>query len=324
MVGAIAVALIVCAVLWQKLANIQQALARQSAESTAVSLEAKVLAKTAQDAVREALGRQTVLEAKVSEASLQRSQLEDLMQSLSRSRDENLLVDIDAAVRLAQQQAVLTGSTEPLLLALKSAESRLARAAQPRLNAVQRAVAKDLDRLKAAAYTDLPGALIKLDELIRTVDDLPLQNAVAHSLGQRSAPSVAKASSSPQSTPMLLAWWQASWQAVRQQATGLLRLSRIDTPEAALVAPEQAWFLRENLKLKLLNARLGVLARQFDASRADLAACSASVTKFFDGKDRRTVLAQAALVQLQVQLRSTELPRLDATLGALSTATSGR
>ena len=37
---------------------------------------------------------------------------------------------------------------------------------------------------------------------------------------------------------------------------------RIDQPEAMLLAPDQAFFLRENLKLRLLNARLALLARR--------------------------------------------------------------
>ena len=58
-----------------------------------------------------------LLEVRVAEVSLQRTQLEELIQSLSRSRDENQLADIEAAIRVALQQAAITGSAEPLLLA---------------------------------------------------------------------------------------------------------------------------------------------------------------------------------------------------------------
>jgi hypothetical protein len=100
------------------------------------------------------------------------------MQSLSRSRDENLVVDVESALRLAQQQAQLTGSAEPLLAALRSADQRLARAAQPRLNPLQRAIARDMDRIKAATLTDVPVLMLKLDELARLADDLPVANAM--------------------------------------------------------------------------------------------------------------------------------------------------
>ena len=136
------VALVGCGLLWQKLSGIQEQLARQSADAGAQATEARVTARRAQELAMETAAKQAVTEARVSEVSLQRTQLEELMQSLSHSRDENLLVDIESAVRLAQQQSQLTGSVEPLLAALKSAEIRVARAAQPRLTPLQRAIAR--------------------------------------------------------------------------------------------------------------------------------------------------------------------------------------
>ena len=86
------------------------------------------------------------------------------MQSLSRSRDENLLVDIESALRLAQQQAQLTSSAEPLLAALRGADQRLERSGQPRLSRVRAAIARDIDRIKVTSVSDVPGLLVKLDE----------------------------------------------------------------------------------------------------------------------------------------------------------------
>ena len=73
------------------------------------------------------------------------------MQSLARSRDENLVADIEAALRVALQQSALTGSAEPLVAALQQADERLARSNQPRLERVRRAIARDLDRVQAAS-----------------------------------------------------------------------------------------------------------------------------------------------------------------------------
>ncbi|MDP3168912.1 MAG: uroporphyrinogen-III C-methyltransferase, partial [Polaromonas sp.] len=177
--GAVAVAgVVMSALLWQKLGNIQEELARRSTDSTAQAIEARTLARQAQDGTRELTARLALLETRLSEVSLQRSQLEDLMQSLSRSRDENLVVDLESSLRLAQQQAQLTGSAEPMLAALKSADQRLLRAAQPRLNPLQRAIARDVERIKATTVTDVPGLLLKLDELTRLVDEMPLANAM--------------------------------------------------------------------------------------------------------------------------------------------------
>jgi uroporphyrin-3 C-methyltransferase len=44
------------------------------------------------------------------DATLQRTQLEELMHNVSRSRDENLLIDLESALRMAQQQAQLSAA----------------------------------------------------------------------------------------------------------------------------------------------------------------------------------------------------------------------
>ena len=316
-VGVIALAaLLAVGLLWQKLSNIQEQLARQSADSGAQAIEARAMARQAQELARETAAKLAVTDAKFSEVSLQRTQLEELMQSLSRSRDENLVVDIESAVRLAQQQAQLTGSVEPLLAALKTADQRVLRAAQPRLTPLQRAIARDVGRIKATALTDTPALLVKMDELVRLADDIPVANAVAtvSSVG----------SLKRQDAETLPTWWQRALQVVGNEARGLLRVSRIEQPEAALLSPEQSFFVRENFKLKLLNARLGLLARQLESSRADLNAASMSLNRYFDPTSRKTQNAATVLQQVQMQMKTLEVPRVDETLAALATAAAGR
>lgn len=329
LVGAFGVATIST---WLRLNTIQEQLAQQNAQATATSLEARALAKSASEGAREAAAKQSLLEVKLAEVSLQRNQLEDLIQSLSRSRDENLLEDIDSSLRLAHQQSSLTGSIEPLVAALKSADQRINRAAQPRLSSVQRALNKDLSRLKSSATTDVPALLTKLDELARSIDELPLANAMpaggpqalAAAKSAKTAP-IRQAPPQPAAaSPTIAQQAQSAWQAVASQAASLVRLSRIDAPEASLVAPEQAYMLRENLKLRILNARLGLLARQADAARADLTQAGANIDKYFDTQSRKTQTALALVTQAQELLRNTDMPRPDDSLAALKLAGATR
>ena len=337
----VAAALVCSALLWQKLGTIQEELARRSLDSSAQAIEARTLAREARESTRELSARLAMQETRLSEVSLQRGQLEELMQSLSRSRDENLVVDVESDLRLAQQQAQLTGSAEPLLAALKSAENRLQRAAQPRLNPLQRAIARDIDRIKGASVTDVPSLMIKLDELIRLVDDLPVANAMVANNAPRpaaaaegaverpagvkaGAPVAGKSSWLGFDSSSLQAWSQRTLGSLWEEARKLLRVSRIDQPEAALLAPEQSFFLRENLKLRLLNARLVLLSRQTEMARADLLSASTWLGKYFDPASRRTQVAVQLLAQVQSQLKNSELPRLDETMAALATAATGR
>jgi len=310
------VALVAVLLLWQKVSNMQEQLARQSAEAQSVSLEARTLSRQAMDVAQQATARSVVLETRLSEVALQRSQLDELMQSLSRSRDENLVVDIEAALRLAQQQAQLTGSVEPLLAALTSAQQRVARAAQPRLGLLQRALARDIDRVKTAAVTDTPSMLIKFDEMVRLVDELPLANAVQPLGSKATKPRVAASHAQT--------GWQSLLGLALDEARNLVRVSEIASPDAVLLSPQQSFFVRENLKLTLLNARLGLLSRQIDATRADLRSAEDTLKKYFDVQSRKTQTAVALLQQLQQQTRNLQLPRVDDTLAVLATAAAGR
>ncbi|HUR87837.1 MAG TPA: uroporphyrinogen-III C-methyltransferase [Ramlibacter sp.] len=307
-------ALISSGFLWQKLSNIQEQLARQSQEAGNNAVEARTLARQAQELARETAARQAVLDTRLAEVALQRTQVEELIQSLSRSRDENTLVDIESALRLAQQQAQVTGSVEPLLAALRSADQRVERGG-PRLARVRAALLRDIDRIKGAPATDIPGLLSRIDDIARQVDELPLANAVA---------STAPASARKKDAAPRPSWWEQALADIREEARGLVRVSRIDEPEAALVAPEQGFFVRENLKLKLLNARLEVLSRQNDSARGDIGSAAAALRKYFDMNSRRTQAAVQQLQQIQSQLRVTELPRIDETLAVLATAAAGK
>ena len=321
LVGVLAIvalaALVTSIALWQRVSGMQEQLARQSADALAQSLEARTLARQAQEVVRDTAARLALTETRVGEVALQRSQLEELMQSLSRSRDENLVVDIESSVRLALQQAQVTGNVQPLLAVLKAGDLRIARAAQPRLAPLQRAMQQDADRLRASASADLGEALQKIDELIRSVDDLPVINAVAVRGGGVNA---LQAEPVPAGAP----WWERVLILVRSEARSLVRVGRIERPEAVLLTPEQTFFLRENLKLKLLNARLSLLSRQVETARGELATVQASINRYFDPSSRRVQAAATLLQELQAQVKTSEPPRIDDTLAALATAAAGR
>ena len=328
-VGALSVAAITLALLGQqRVKSLEQELVRRQQDSQGQAIEARALAKQAQDAARAAESKVGMLEARVAETVLQRSQLEDLIGQLSRSRDENVLADVDAAVRVAVQQSAITGSAEPLASALRQAEERLARMNQPRVERVRRALARDLDRVRAAAITDIASLTIKLDEAVRTVDDLPL---LAQPERRSAAAPAAAASGSAASAAKDPSWWpwlQDQWTVVAvrvwSEVKGLIRVTQIDHPEAMLMAPEQAWFLRENLKLRLLNARLALLSRQFDTVQADLRDAQTSLDRYFDRASRKVVITADLLRQVATQARQMSLPRPDETLAALAATQAGR
>ncbi|MDI1258567.1 uroporphyrinogen-III C-methyltransferase [Aquabacterium sp.] len=331
----------------KKVDTLEQELVRRQQDSQGQATEARLLAKQAQEISREAAARTTLLETRLNEVTLQRSQVEDLIKSMSLSRDENLVVDIEAALRVAVQQSALTGSAEPLIMAMKSAEDRLSRARQPRLDGVRRSLAKDLDRLKSTRVADLSSLTIRLDEAIRLVDELPLISQPVDQSGRalarptapapkvnkaaqrarQAASSASSADTAPLDVPLgdqFMQWGQSTARTAWQEAQALVRITRIRQPEAILITPEQSFFLRENLKLRLLNARLALLSRQSASAVADVNVAQAALTKYFDTQSRKTQLLQSLLTDVATQSPQTLVPRPDDTLATLAAIAGGR
>jgi uroporphyrin-3 C-methyltransferase len=319
----------------QRVRKLEQELVRRQQDSQTQSAEARLLAKRADETARESAAKVSLLEARLAEVAIQRTQLEDLIQSLSRSRDENVLVDIDAGLRVAQQQATITGSAEPLVAALKQADERLARYSQPRLEGVRRAIARDIDRVKAVGVPDISALSIKLDEAIRLVDELPLLSQ-AEPRKESAKPAVVTPKPMARSASGVAADKRAGWSVALSESwnslvdrvwgetRSLIRVTRIEHHDAMMLAPEQTFFLRENLKLRLLNARLALLSRQFDTVQADVQGAQAALDRYFDRSSRRTVVAGDLLKQVAAGARQVGLPRPDDTLAALAAATAGR
>ncbi|HSV69858.1 MAG TPA: uroporphyrinogen-III C-methyltransferase [Methylibium sp.] len=330
------VALVAIGLSWragERVQALEQELVRRQQDSQTQATEAALLARQAQDLSREAVTKASLLEGRVAEVAQQRGQLDELILSLSRSRDENLLADIEAGVRVAQQQTAITGSAEPLVAALRAADERLARTNQPRLDAIRRAITRDLDRIKGVGVADLASLAVKLDEGVRLVDDAPL---LAFEPPRRESPKPAPAASVPRAGPKpvtpppaepvggLAATVGDGWRRLWAEVTTLVRVTRIEEPDAMLLAPEQSWFLRENLKLRLLNARVALLSRQFDTAQADLQAALAATERHFDRNARKTATLIELLRGVAVQARHAGVPRPDDTLAALATAAAAR
>lgn len=336
----------------QRVKALEIELVKRQQDSANTASEARVLSRQAESMARDAAARVAVLDARVAETSMQRTQIEELMQSLARTRDENLLADLDNGLRVAMQQTAITGSAEPLILSLRQAEDRLVRHNQPRLEPVKRAVAQDLDRISAAGVSDVGTLAQRVDAVIRTIDELPMlgradqrearaapavppvsprSRAAERAAAPASAAAPAAAASLPEAGTGAGGWLDWLGQRARyvaahvwSEAGSLLRVTRIDLPEAVLLSPEQANLLRESLKLRLLNARLGILSRQFDTARQDLLASRSVLERYFDSSDRRVQQAREILQQVEAEARTVTVPRPEATLAAIATSSLGR
>jgi uroporphyrin-3 C-methyltransferase len=280
-------------------------LAKRLAEVESAQQATRAIVKDAQDSVRDAQAKIALLENRLGESQAQQSALEALYRELSPSRDEWALTEVEQVLMLASQQLQLAGNVRAALAALQVADTKLQRLDRPQFVPLRRALARDMDRLKAVPYVDVAGVSLRLDEAIAQIDALPL--AIDERL----------AAPPPPAPPQNDSGWRrlltSAWQQMRQ----LVRIENIDRPEVPLLLPQEQFFLRENLKLRLLSARFALLFHDQASFRADLTAADTWLTKYFDTRSRPVQSLQTLFKQLKATDMAAELPGLAASLDAV-------
>jgi uroporphyrin-3 C-methyltransferase len=287
-----------------RIAELRGELAQRVRESEADSRDARLSAKQAQEAMREALAKVAQLDLRLSEYQSHQANLEALYQELSRSRDDWVIAEIDQILTIASQQLQIVGNVSVALAALHTADARLARSGRPQFLPLRKAFARDIERLKAAPGVDVAGTALKLDQMIASVDSLGLAQDMRP---QPAEPKKAAATG----------FWDQLVEDLLRELRQLVTIQKVDGTDTALVSPTQAYFLRENLKLRLLNARIALLARDETAYRNDLDAAATWVTRYIDTRSGTGASMAAGLKQLRAVGSAPLFPTMNESLAAV-------
>lgn len=287
---------------------LRQELAKKLADADTQNKESRVVAEQVREAAAEAQVKLGVLESRLAESQNQQVALEALYQELSGSRDESLLADVEQTLLVANQQLQVAGNVKSALIALQAADARLARLDRPQLAGLRIVIARDIERLKLAPYVDVIGLSARIDNLSGAIDSLPL----AMEVRPPGMPSAGKNAADPDDN----AWMRFTrelWRDLRD----LVRIQNLDRPELPLLTPAQTYFLRENLRLRLLGARLALLAHDEKSFKADLKAARDWLARYYDMRDKTVANAAAAVRQLHDTQIGIELPDVAASLDAV-------
>jgi uroporphyrin-3 C-methyltransferase len=307
-------ALIVIAVMaWQwydtrnQIGDLQHELAKRLADADALGKETRHLAAEGTEAGRRLDTKLSLLEAKLAESQSQQVALEALYQELTRTRDEATLEEVEQLLLIANQQLQLASNVKAALIAMQEADARLQRIDRPQLAPLRKILSKDMDVLKSAPYLDTVGISLRLDNLAAAVDALPL------AMELRPPESRATEHQMPEAENVWLRFARETWEDMKR----LVRIQHVDKPDIPLLSPSQAYFLRENLKLRLLSARLALLARDGASFKADLDASLDWIGRYYESKSRPVVNMLEALNELRASEVGIELPRISASLDAV-------
>lgn len=291
-----------------RLAGTQQELARRLAESDQMVKESRVLVSKAMEQTADLQRKYGALEGRLAEFQGQAEALRSLYQEAAVSRDDALLAEVEQGLNSAVQQLQLSANVQAAILALQGADTRLARLERPQFLPLRRTLARDLERLRATPFVDVPGMNLRLENVIVGVDKLPLSLEFQH----RTRPAV-----EPAEPEMASSWWQVLLQESWSELKGLVRIQRFDRQEPVLLTQDQGLMLRENLKLRLLNARLALLSRDQWTFRNELKVAHAWLERYFNSEEKAVQAALAALKQLSATEITVELPNLNDSLMTL-------
>ncbi|MGG1944560.1 fused uroporphyrinogen-III synthase HemD/membrane protein HemX [Trinickia sp. NRRL B-1857] len=294
-----------------QLAARQQALVAQTAELRMKTEQATATAHQTDAELQQ-------LQGKLADAQTAQQALQQQYQNLAANRDDWTLAEVEQILSSASQQLQLTGNTQLALFALQSADTRLAGSSSPQAVVVRRAIAQDLDKLRAAPSTDLTGFAIKLDDAIAQVDTLPLLGEV-HSAQAAKAPASAPvpASAAVPGESRVAHWWRVFANAAGEELRALVQVRRLDNADAMLNSPQQGEFIRDNVKLRLLSARLGLLSRNQATLESDLKEADAALARYFDGASKRTQTVRALIKDVAQGAQSVAVPNLNTSLQAI-------
>jgi uroporphyrin-3 C-methyltransferase len=294
--------------------SLQEELARRLAEGDSIAKESRLVAKQGQESLASLQAKLGALEAKLAESQSQQVALESMYQELARNRDDRVLAEVDQALNLAGQQLLLAGNVESALIALQSADARLARTEQAQFLPLRKALNQDIDRLKALPLVDIPGLALKVDSVITAVDSMPLAFE-----GKGREEELRSARQAPAS-----GFWSALGRDLWAEVSQLVRIERLERPDPGVLSPQNAFVLRENLKLRLMSARLSLVQRDAASFRQDLRQARVWIERYFDVRAKSTQDALATLQQLASAPLSLELPSLDESVTALRSFKLGR
>lgn len=210
-------------------------------------------------------------------------------QELVRNRADWLVDEVEATLNLAAQQLLISGNVPVAVRVLEGLETRLNRFDHPQLLPIKQAVSQDIADLKNKPYLDTAGAALRLNRLETAVASLPM--AVDSTLQAGESVPVAVDPQAP--------WWQRAWQNTVNSLKGMVEVRSLNSNDSMLMSPEQVYFVRENLRLRIMDARLALMQRSGEVYAAELNTAEAAVRQYFDPASEATRSWLNELAQLK-------------------------
>lgn len=287
-----------------KFNDIEKSLSIKLEQYQSLNQQSLALAKQAEERSTQANARTVILEQKLAESRDQQEALQMLYTQLAENREATAVAEVEQLLNIAKQQLQLAGNVKSALLALEAADHRLQPLDLPRAIQLRETLRLEIENLRELPQIDMITMSAQLTYLAELCNTLPL-------ISERQPKPNTLEKSDKDNTQH---FWQRMWDDIKN----LVTVERIEKPEPPLLAADHALYLRENIKLRLLTARIALLQRDESTYKADLETVKTWLNQYFDTKHPDTIKAFHLLKRLSSNNISIELPQLSESLAAVN------
>jgi len=211
------------------------------------------------------------------------------------------VAELQYLLTVANQRLLLANDVEGAQHALRLADQRAEVMDDFRLHSLRALLAEEQLALAAVANVDLEGMVLQLQSALNNVDALQVWMGPEVSQDQKDDSSVAEAES-----------WQQALTNMWAEIRSMVVIRHKQDGAAAVLVPEQRYFLYQNLRLQLETARYAILSGEQAVFSNSIDAAVNWLEQYFIG-DEKDVMS-ALLTDMQQQTIQTELPDISSSL----------
>jgi uncharacterized protein HemX len=237
--------------------------------------------------------------------------VEKVYQDLDRNLDSFALEEVEQLLRIANHSAALAGDAGTALTALQLADRRLQDLGNPGLLEVRKQIGAELTQLKSVEPVDLPGIAVRLSNMSRNVEQLPLLNEP-----DRLLPSGGDPAATAQTPDDDDAWMRAGRELLAD-LRNLVRIQNVSESAKPLLTPEQRYFLFNNLKVMLSGSQIAALRKDSATFRSNLDQAKQWLQEYFDTEQHAVRQLIADIDELSKVDLAPQLPDISGSLTAL-------
>ncbi len=291
--------------------EIEKTLSKKLEQTQALNQQSLAVAKQADERSIKTHAKTMVIEEKLAQSQDQQEVLQTLYNQLAEDREMTAVVEVEQLVTIANQQLKLSGNVKSALLALQAADHHLEPLNLPRATLLRQTLGNEIQNLRQLPQFDPILITAQIESLTTLCANLPLMSEHQPAIKQKIAQNQYLKTTH-------LGKMQRFFYQIWSDIKNLVTVERIDKPTPPLLSTEHQFYLRENLKLRLLSARIALLQRDEISYQADLNAVKSWLNQYYDIQHPNALKALSLLNKLIESKVNLALPDLNESLTAIN------